>query len=81
MDSTRAKTIVIPIKPNSLWCWTFKETTLKNGEKWVTKRRRLLLVCIGTKEIYCKIQVDTNVDWFKEEREKLGKLCKVDRAI
>ncbi len=25
--------------------------------------------------------MDTNVDWFKEEGKKLGKLCKVDKAI
>lgn len=41
------------------------------------QKGRLLSVCIGTNEIYCKIQVD----WFKEEKEKLGKLCRVDKAV
>jgi hypothetical protein len=45
------------------------------------KKKKLLPICIGTKEIYCKIQVDTNADWIKEDREKLGKLCRVDEAI
>jgi hypothetical protein len=37
---------------------------VKNG---LPKKKRLLPIYIGTKEIYCRIQVDTNVKWFKEE--------------
>jgi hypothetical protein len=45
------------------------------------KKKKIATGLHCTKKIYCKIQVDTNVDWFKEEREKLGKLCRVDKAI
>jgi hypothetical protein len=43
---------------------------VKNGEKCVAKRKKLLLVYISTTKLYYGVRVDTNVDRSRKEKKE-----------